>query len=196
MELTKAFLEEQYHALKKSTTLIAKECGVPKYAVTNAFAKFKIPYRSLKEATRPKGSLNLPGHKWCPGCKADLPHDNFTGGGKLGKLVTHCRPCRARLAKKYFAPQMERRRRFKAQVVRQLGDRCMRCKAAGLPLTCYQFHHRDPSVKERDMYHVITPSGIVCPEEISKCDLLCANCHHIIHHGTETVSDLLGPPVD
>jgi hypothetical protein len=62
--------------------------------------------------------------------------------------------------------------------------RCNRCGEDALE--CLQFHHRDPSVKDRDL-----SSGLVqgwprrrMEAEIAKCEVLCANCH-LKHHWAE-----------
>jgi hypothetical protein len=50
---------------------------------------------------------------------------------------------------------------------------CVRCGynkcAAAL-----DFHHRDPKTKSSRIWKVTS-------EEISKCDILCSNCHHEVH---------------
>lgn len=48
---------------------------------------------------------------------------------------------------------------------------------------CLQFHHRDPSTKKHNVAKMVNKhfawSSIL--DEISKCDILCANCH-FKHH--------------
>jgi len=78
-------------------------------------------------------------------------------------------------------------REIKRKLVILKGNKCSCCEKE-FPLCCYDFHHRDPKTKdlelkdlikmfpnEKDMYLVI--------EELDKCDLVCSNCHRIIHHG-------------
>ncbi len=60
------------------------------------------------------------------------------------------------------------------------GMQCSKCgESRGL---CLDFHHLDPKEKEmtisRMMFYYSKEKIL---EEISKCDVLCANCHRIEH---------------
>ena len=48
---------------------------------------------------------------------------------------------------------------------------------------CIEFHHRDPKEKK---FAISENSKGKCPktlkDEISKCDILCSNCHRILHY--------------
>jgi len=47
---------------------------------------------------------------------------------------------------------------------------------------CLDFHHRDPKEKDRAISRSFNSLGrIKVMEEISKCDVLCANCHRKLH---------------
>lgn len=49
---------------------------------------------------------------------------------------------------------------------------------------CLDFHHRDPKNKTREV-SVMSEWGYSVKrilEEISKCDVLCANCHRKLHY--------------
>ena len=67
------------------------------------------------------------------------------------------------------------------QVLREIKAEqgCMRCGEKN-PIVL-QFHHRNPSEKELTSYRLITSSLEKVEAEIAKCDVLCANCHLIIH---------------
>lgn len=44
------------------------------------------------------------------------------------------------------------------------------------------FHHRDPSTKSDCVSRMVRTAGIArIKAEIDKCDVLCANCHAILH---------------
>ena len=45
-----------------------------------------------------------------------------------------------------------------------------------------EFHHRDPSQKERAISDMMGWSWEKIEKEIAKCDPLCANCHRILHY--------------
>jgi hypothetical protein len=55
---------------------------------------------------------------------------------------------------------------------------CMDC-GGEFPPVCMHFHHRDPKEKLFEIADKLTCSIIKLMEEISKCDLICANCHAI-----------------
>jgi len=60
------------------------------------------------------------------------------------------------------------------------------CKHCGI--TDYRvlhFHHRDPSQKSFNIGSGTTRSLSKVKKEIEKCDILCANCHAILHHEEE-----------
>ena len=58
---------------------------------------------------------------------------------------------------------------------------CIRCGETDPRVL--DFHHRDPSQKvmgvSRMVYVAVTEEMLL--EEIQKCDVLCANCHRIVH---------------
>lgn len=45
-----------------------------------------------------------------------------------------------------------------------------------------EFHHRDPTKKEREVSLMMGHAWAKVEEEIAKCDCLCANCHRILHY--------------
>ena len=47
-------------------------------------------------------------------------------------------------------------------------------------IAALQFDHRDPSIKKWNISDAVTRGyeWTVVQEEIDKCDILCANCHH------------------
>jgi len=48
---------------------------------------------------------------------------------------------------------------------------------------CLQFHHKDPEEKEHLISEMVTGDYTLkkLKDEISKCELICANCHRIKH---------------
>ena len=56
------------------------------------------------------------------------------------------------------------------------------------PACCMDYHHLDSSVKEKGVSQMIQGnSWQKIEEEISKCILVCANCHRKIHEGLITL---------
>jgi hypothetical protein len=77
-----------------------------------------------------------------------------------------------------------RRYAVKYKIIIQLGGKCVRCGYNDLThLSVFDFHHRDPKQKLFGMNNLIN-SGRSYNElltEVAKCDLLCRNCHAIVH---------------
>ena len=65
-------------------------------------------------------------------------------------------------------------------LILMLGNCCDICKQQ-YPSCVYDFHHINPNEKEFElgthMYHSIQ----TLEKEAQKCQLLCANCHRIVH---------------
>lgn len=84
-----------------------------------------------------------------------------------------------------FAYKTKRIHKFKKELIILCGSKCSCC---GFPFdgecTCiFDFHHRNPEDK---LFNINNCSlgrhgKKKILEEIKKCDLLCANCHRIIH---------------
>lgn len=82
--------------------------------------------------------------------------------------------------KKYQYLRAQSRIQKKIELIKFLGGKCKICdiECTDENWAIFDFHHRDPSQKE----YLITRSNFKNAEkEILKCDLLCANCHRIIH---------------
>lgn len=75
--------------------------------------------------------------------------------------------------------KLARQKAIKTALVEALGGECSDC-GGKFPLEVYDFHH----VGEKDFnpsYAISNRSIESVVEEISKCVLLCANCHRIHH---------------
>lgn len=106
--------------------------------------------------------------KTCPRCRREHK-------GKLG----YCRECWNRY-------QVERRLKMKQQVMTAMGVySCQRCGFTPvLPEdhAAIDFHHHDPAGKEAGVSDLIRRSTLdAAIEEARKCQVLCANCHRILH---------------
>ena len=78
--------------------------------------------------------------------------------------------------------QGEDKRKRKLWAIEYLGGKCSSCGETFHPAV-YEFHHTDPSTKDRDPSKMLQLSLTRLTEELDKCVLLCANCHRIEHHG-------------
>lgn len=54
-------------------------------------------------------------------------------------------------------------------------------------VVCLDFHHIDPSTKELQLSRVTTESWETIMNEVSKCVVVCKNCHAKIHAGLITI---------
>jgi hypothetical protein len=70
-------------------------------------------------------------------------------------------------------------------LVEFLGGRCNHCKQT-YPVAVLDFHHRDPKQKKFEISGAVNDKGYAeLIQEARKCDLLCANCHRMLHFGEE-----------
>ena len=75
-------------------------------------------------------------------------------------------------------------RKRKVSIINSLGGRCCKCgiKYNGKNSCIFQLHHRNPKEKETTIAHAVNCYSDKRLElEVKKCDLLCANCHFIVH---------------
>ena len=108
---------------------------------------------------------------------------------RKSQTQTYCKDCRKEYDKVYFQKnkskrmeQTEKRRLKILDMVRKLKTACTKC-GQNHP-ACLDFHHRDSSQKEFTI-SIVTTQGYSFKKvlaEISKCDVLCSNCHRILHY--------------
>lgn len=77
--------------------------------------------------------------------------------------------------------QREDKRLRKLKAVEYLGGRCDKCGGDWHP-TIFEFHHLDPTAKDRDPSKMLQLSWERLTAELDKCQLLCANCHRLVHY--------------
>lgn len=129
------------------------------------------------------------GHKYCNSCEQVLPKDAFSAKGN------NCKACANKKSREYYAKVKhdakwikDRNLRValdgiekKQRAVDYLGGKCNDCGGT-FPLPVYDFHHLDPNEKEHNLGDIIRRKSFSTVEkELSKCVLLCANCHRIRH---------------
>lgn len=78
----------------------------------------------------------------------------------------------------------------KYKAIQLKGGKCVMCGENRLPALC--FHHRDPELKGfgLDSRSFTDRRWDKLEPELEKCDLLCHNCHSIIHN-TEVWSQIV-----
>lgn len=78
------------------------------------------------------------------------------------------------------------RRKRKRILVEYKGGKCERCGFKTDIMGVYDFHHKDPTQKDFGISSKgRTRSLEKCKIEVDKCELLCRNCHAIVHHEIE-----------
>ena len=92
---------------------------------------------------------------------------------------------RRNIAQKINEHKKQQRKLTKIKAVELKGGKCIRC-GYNKCIAALVFHHRNPDEKDKDTYKVkeslwVRPWEFIL-QEIEKCDLLCANCHHEIHY--------------
>lgn len=82
-----------------------------------------------------------------------------------------------------YPAQRERGMHRKLQRVASLGGRCSVCGYAR-NLAALSFHHLDPATKsfELDVRAFANRTDELLEAELTKCALLCSNCHAEAHH--------------
>ena len=93
---------------------------------------------------------------------------------KIGGKNSQCRRCQLDFKK-------QKRLTHKIKAIEFLGGKCIMC---GIKSDCndiYDFHHRDPKIKEFSLNYLMNTDWNQIETELNKCDLLCSNCHKITH---------------
>ena len=74
------------------------------------------------------------------------------------------------------------RRRMKKRLIEYKGGQCEKCGYDKECSNAYEFHHKDPSLKDFSISKKgRTIAFNTLQKEIDKCCLLCSNCHREIH---------------
>jgi hypothetical protein len=125
----------------------------------------------------------------CKGCGCDILNERVT----KGRLKKWCsQPCRAKWRYKNdsvikdrntYTEQKARAYSNKWKALQYKGGKCQTCGEDRPATLC--FHHRDPSEKSfaLDGRTFANRKWEFVKEEVDKCDLLCHNCHNVLHYG-------------
>lgn len=76
-----------------------------------------------------------------------------------------------------------RRYKIKIKMIEYKGGKCQKCTDGNLDISCYDFHHMDPSKKEFNLSGLNSAkiNWDKVKKELDKCLLLCSNCHRTEH---------------
>jgi len=113
--------------------------------------------------------------KTCTQCFQTLPRtlEYFHSNGKH-YFSSKCKPCH----NEYNKNRDNRTRKWYKEYKQTLF--CVQCGFDDY--RALVFHHRDPSTKSFTVSNHTNRSRENLLNEIAKCDVLCANCHSIVHH--------------
>ena len=157
-------------------------------------AIFKFNVNTL--ALYPAGKITK-GMKRCGHCKKDLEINDFYVDNKSKDgLRSWCKACvrtdnnnrysvfdsSGRLRNRH---NHESRMELKQRLIAMLGGKCKRCGYAEF-VCSLEFHHIDLTKKETNIAYLLAVSKTdmgKLTEAVSKCILLCSNCHRAVHHG-------------
>ena len=83
---------------------------------------------------------------------------------------------------------LQRRENNKAEYILLKGGKCEICgfEYNGENAACFDFHHENPEEKEYNPSTAIRLRREKALKELEKCQLVCANCHRLIHYKTIT----------
>jgi hypothetical protein len=115
----------------------------------------------------------------CKSCGCEKSLDNFAKAGiyKGVEYKRHlCVPC-------YSLSKKPRRKKIKEDFIEWKKTlECSRCKNNDYRVL--EFHHKNPLEKEFSIANMVDRgfSKEKINDEVSKCDVLCANCHRIVHY--------------
>ncbi len=99
---------------------------------------------------------------------------------------TQCNVCRVEMQKYiYYTPERRdarklQRQQTKEKLVQRFGNCCFDCKQS-FPNYVYDFHHLDSSQKDHQISKLLLYKTDKLERELTKCIMLCSNCHKIRH---------------
>jgi len=161
---TTHYSADRYKRLSTDPSIIKFPCSVKdcnKYSTSKGLCK--THYGRLRKGI----PLNLPikPNKYTGGCKIEgcnKPHD----------------------ARGYCKNHLNRQVRIEVwtKILEIKGNKCKICNNT-YHFSCYDLHHRDPSLKDFTISTAISGKSIEkILKEVEKCDLLCSNCHRLFHY--------------
>ena len=116
-------------------------------------------------------------YKICTKCYTSQPVSNYWKQSKASDgLNTWCKRCIS-LGMRNHA------RARKLEAIVQLGNQCNICKQQVHP-AAYDFHHTNIQEKEIGISKLLQSYKVTHPrvqKELSKCILVCSNCHRELH---------------
>ena len=123
----------------------------------------------------------------CSVCKIEKDFSEFHR--KKSGHSYMCKDCRKDYMKKHYKKNKEtyilkaKQGHEKAKEWYKEYKNSLKCEKCGENHPgCLDFHHKDPNEKEFTISKVVTKGKKKLLEEISKCIVLCSNCHRKLHY--------------
>ena len=94
----------------------------------------------------------------------------------------YCYECSPQVTKTFTRADniTAKRRAIKIALIKEAGGKCQRC-GYNKCMRALEFHHVDPSTKDFGISRQLNKDMSELREEVSKCILLCSNCHAEVH---------------
>lgn len=146
----------------------------------------KIGFRRKCYSCQPQRKFYTNGDKtkYCKKCNQYISIDGFYKNKQNNMPLTHCIKCTARHTH-------EISKQVKQLCVDYKGGKCQMCQQSFQENRVYDFHHTDITKKD---FAISSYTKSYTPKltqklksELDKCQLLCANCHRIIHSNIESL---------
>lgn len=109
--------------------------------------------------------------KICPKCDTLKKAKDFYKQNDRSSGASYCKKCFNQLC-------IERWKQKKKDAIKKLGGKCTDCKKIYHP-NVYDFHHLHNKDYSWNKLRLLSQKTI--DAELSKCVLLCANCHRLRH---------------
>ena len=131
--------------------------------------------------------------KTCSKCNLNLSEDDFNKKGKY--LQSYCKSCQKGLRDKHYEKYKQKyidkaiRRRGELQRFLDSIKVKAKCERCGFDhVACLDFHHINADDKEIGLSSAALNgwSKKRILKEVSKCKVLCSNCHRILHYNEKS----------
>lgn len=131
--------------------------------------------------------------KMCSKCEKEKEFKEFAiDKKKKDGHHSSCKTCHREVLKQHYQNNKEyyakRRKINRAKTIKWFKEykatlKCERC-GENHPVTL-DFHHKDPALKVYQISKISNVSISLLKKEITKCIILCANCHRKLHYEKE-----------
>lgn len=110
--------------------------------------------------------------KTCNICKQSKPESEFYKNGN--RKHCRCKDCHKEIMKTSYEEKINKVNKLKEEIG------CLKCRETRYYIL--EFHHNDPNEKDYSISNRVRASFETIQKEISKCSVLCCNCHREFHH--------------